>query len=136
MTGGIYAGCPTSNQLRFQPEGIALPLDSVKKPVLAQALEVPFTAVPLPKKAPAETLGGLAELAPEAAAHGAHEAEGVRLDAACTTADMPAEAPTMGELDIAGAAGVEGDAVTVMVILTVSVTTWPAAQPEAPPAKF
>jgi hypothetical protein len=84
MTGGIYAGCPTSNQLRFQPEGIALPLDSVKKPVLAQALEVPFTAVPLPKKAPAETLGGMAELtatglewvAPEAAAHGAHEAEG------------------------------------------------------------
>jgi hypothetical protein len=90
MIGGIYAGCATSNQLCFRPEGLALPLDSVKKPVLAQALEVPFTAVPLPKKAPAETLGGTAELtatgwdwvATEAAAHGAHEAEGVWLGAA------------------------------------------------------
>ena len=49
---------------------------------------------------------------------------------------MPAEAPKLGELDIAGAAGVEGDAVTVMVILMVSVTTGPAAQPEASPAGF
>ena len=52
--------------------------------MLARILEVPFIAVPLPKKAPAETLGGTAELtaaaldwvATEAAAHGAHEAEG------------------------------------------------------------
>jgi hypothetical protein len=36
---------------------------------------------------------------------------------------VPAEAPILGKLDIAGAAGVEGDAVTVTVILTVSVTT-------------
>ena len=49
---------------------------------------------------------------------------------------MPAEAPKLGELDIAGAAGVDGDAVTVMVILMVSVTTGPAAQPGAPPAEF
>ena len=84
MIVSIYAGCATRNQLRFQPEGIALPLDSVKKPVLAQALEVPFIAVPLPKKAPVETLGGIVEptaagldwVATEAAAHGAHEAEG------------------------------------------------------------
>ena len=76
--------CATSNQLRFPPEGVALPLDSVKKPVLAQALEVRFNAVPLPKKAPAETLGGTAELteagmdwvATEGAAHGAHAADG------------------------------------------------------------
>jgi hypothetical protein len=74
----------TSNQLRFQPEGIALSLDSVKKPVLGHALETSFSAVPLPKKAPAETLGGVAELneadldgvATEAAAHGAHAADG------------------------------------------------------------
>ena len=77
MIGGINAGCATSNQLRFQPEGIAPPLDSVKKPVLAQALEVPFIAVPLPKKAPAETLGGTDWVATEAAAHGAHGAGGV-----------------------------------------------------------
>ena len=38
-------------------------LDCVKKPLLPpQALEVAFVAVPLPKKAPAETLGGIAEL--------------------------------------------------------------------------
>jgi hypothetical protein len=90
MIGGINAGGATSNQLRFQPEGIALPLDSVKKPVLAQALEVPFIAVPLPKKAPAETLGGMVELtetgidwvATEAAAHGAHGADEAWLGAA------------------------------------------------------
>jgi len=84
MIGGINAGCATSNQLRFQLEGIAPPLDSVKKPVLAQALEVPFIAVLLPKKAPAETLGGMVELtetgmdwvATEASAHGAHGADG------------------------------------------------------------
>ena len=52
--------------------------------MLAQALEVLFIAVPLPKKAPAETLGGKFELtetgadfvATEAAGHGAHGADG------------------------------------------------------------
>jgi hypothetical protein len=101
-----------------------------------------FMAVPLTKNAAAETLGGIPELlgtgahwaqsAPADVVAGA--AEGTRLDTASTTAEVPAGAPQPGKLDIAGAAAEDGDAVTVMVLLTVSVTVNPAAQPGAPPA--
>ena len=95
----------------------------VRKPVLPQALEVAFVAVPLAKKAPAETLGGMAELT------------GAGADwTASTPADVPAGAPEVSPSNIAGAAAEDGDAVTVMVLLTVSVTVVPAAQLGAPPA--
>jgi hypothetical protein len=48
---------------RQEAEGIPLPLDNVKNPVLPHArVQVVLMAVPLPKKAPAETLGGIPEL--------------------------------------------------------------------------
>ena len=109
---------------RQASEGTALPLDTVKNPVLPQALQGVFGAVPLPKKAPAETLGGIPELL---------EAGKASL-ALAGVAEAPAGAPQPGKLEIARAAP-EG-AVTVMVLLTVSVTVVAAAQPAAPPAGF
>ena len=100
-----------------------MPLDMVRKPVLPQALEVAFVAVPFPKKAAVETLGGIAELT------------GAGADwTASSPADAPAGAPEVGPFNIAGAAAEDGDAVMVMVLLTVSVTVVPAAQPNTAPA--
>jgi len=93
--------------------------------VLPHALEEGvFGAVPLPKKAPAETLGGIPELLEAGKASLAYAG----------VAEAPAGAPQPGKLEIARAAP-EG-AVTVMVLLTVSVTVVAAAQPAAPPAGF
>jgi hypothetical protein len=49
---------------------------------------------------------------------------------------VSAGAPQPGKPEIEGAAAEDGDAVTVMVLLTVSVTVVAAAQPAAPPAEL
>ena len=109
----------TGGDHRFHPDGMAEPLVTFRKPVLPQTLgmlPVEFELVPLPKKAPAETLGATLELVTAGAAWSTADAVGQALELAgltiaSTPADVLGTALWAAGVDIAGAAAVEGDAV-------------------------
>jgi len=127
--------------LRFQPDGAAEPLVIFRNPLLPQALYAELALVPLPeKKGDAETLGAVVEVVALDTAWARAPTLGQALGmaelatASTEAAELLVGTLLLAKLDAAGAAAVEGDAVTVRVACTVSVTVTSAPHPPEPAA--